>query len=70
MVMVMEECLPCLFKSLCSYVFHVYNFSFEIREVGIMLYSFWEEETYGIMGCELKKLMWYWLCFMSLSHVC
>ena len=25
MVMVMEECLPCLFMTLCSYVFHVFS---------------------------------------------
>ena len=66
MVMVMEECLPCLFKSLCSYVFISLSFS---HDVGIMLCSCWK---WKIMGCSYekqRKFMRLWSCFISLSHV-
>ena len=69
MIMVIEECLPCFFKSLCSYVFHVYSIFLWVKRCWYYALHFLKEETWGMLVCEVKNFMWLWSCFMSLSHV-
>ena len=76
MIMVMEECLPCLFMSpyvsLCLFVLKSFMslvFSYEIMRRWYCVILFSKEKKWGMLVCQEKRFMWLWSCFMSLSHV-
>ena len=62
MVMVMEECLPCIFMSLLfSCPLCLLVFSYGLKEAGIKLYSLLKVETWGIFGMRSEEVYVSWV---------